>query len=49
MKNNLNLSDKKGRKIICGFAGQDAVISSAAAEKEKVKMAYPVNFVSYLY
>lgn len=47
MKNNLNLSDKKGRKIIWGFAGQDAVISSAGTEK--VKMACPVNFVSYLY
>lgn len=49
MKNNLNLSNKKGRKIIWGFAGQDAVISSAGTEKEKVKMACPVNFVSYLY
>lgn len=49
MKNNLNLSDKGGRKIICGFAGQDAAISSAASEKEKIKMAYPVHFVSYFY
>lgn len=45
----LNISDKKGRKIICGFSGQDAVISSAAAEKEKIKMACPVDFISYLY
>lgn len=49
MKNNLNISDKKGRKIICGFAGQDAAISSVAAENEKIKMACPVEFFSYLY
>lgn len=50
MKNNLNLSDKRVRKIICGSAGQDAMISSAAAaEKEKIKMACAVNFVSHLY